>query len=517
MLSTDAPEESSYARMKRVANMDNSQVRNSVYTVQTAAPRSKLSSFVPVLGAIIFSIFYMVPIFPEHPTARTCIAVLVGAAYCWGTEFIPSYATGYLVCLACVWLRVGYDNTTGTRMTSKELATIFAEKFMEPIIFVFLGSLTMSAALTKLSITDRVSAFLLNHISPKPKIVLLAIMCLNFVIAAFLSNVASTTLVLTFSLPIIRSLDPEDPYINALLFGLAWSGNIGGMATTIASPQNILALSYINEVSENGISFLDWMAFACPTAIILLALSWLYLSLRFKPRLYMLQIQTEGDFSPWSWRHTFAVVVTICTIVLWALEDQLAFFLGDVGITSLIPVILFFSTGILTSEDFGALRWSTLVLMGGGLALGEAMKISGLLDLFADVISSSLQSLSVWVVLIIILFIEAILTSVINHTSAAAILFPVLQVIGEHLGATTQLLTCAALMISCSQLFHISSFPNALISGVQRHQRMDPSRLTADSFLGGKEFFLNGWPTVVVAIFVISGVAYGIVKAMHLK
>ena len=161
MLSTDAPEESSYARMKRVANMDNSQVRNSVYTVQTAAPRSKLSSFVPVLGAIIFSIFYMVPIFPEHPTARTCIAVLVGAAYCWGTEFIPSYATGYLVCLACVWLRVGYDSTTGTRMTSKELATIFAEKFMEPIIFVFLGSLTMSAALTKLSITDRVSAFLL--------------------------------------------------------------------------------------------------------------------------------------------------------------------------------------------------------------------------------------------------------------------------------------------------------------------------------------------------------------------
>ena len=517
MLSTDAPEESSYARMKRVANMDNSQVRNSVYTVQTAAPRSRISSFIPVFGAIIFAVFYMCPIFPDSPTARTCVAVLAGAAYCWGTEFIPSYATAYLVCLVCVWLRVGYDETTGLRMTSKTLATTFAEKFMEPIIFVFLGSLTMSAALTKLSITDRVSAFLLNHITPKPKIVLLAIMALNFIIAAFLSNVASTTLVLTFSLPIIRSLDPEDPYINALLFGLAWSGNIGGMATTISSPQNILALSYINEAAEKPISFIQWIAFAFPTALILLALCWVYLIFRFKPKLYMLQISTEGDFSPWTWRHTFAVIVTVITIILWALEDTLEFFLGDVGITSLIPVILFFSTGILTAEDFGALRWSTLVLMGGGLALGEAMKISGLLDLFADLISTSLQSLSVWVVLIIVLFIEAILTSVINHTSAAAILFPVLQVIGEKLNATTQLLTCSALMISCSQLFHISSFPNALISGVQRHQRIDPSRLTADSFLGGKEFFMNGWITVVVAIFVISGVAYGIVTAMGLK
>ena len=516
LLSTDPVEESSYARMKRVANMDNSQVRNSVYTVQEAAPPTKFSSFIPIIGLVIFVIFYMVPIFPKNPTAQTCLAILVGAAYCWGTEFIPSYATAYLVCLAAVWLRVGYDKTTGTRMTSTQLATIFAAKFMDPIIFVFLGSLTMSAALTKLSITDRVSAYLLSHISPKPKIVLLAVMLLNFCIAAFLSNVASTTLVLTFSLPIIRSLDPDDKFITALLLGLAWSGNAGGMATTIASPQNILAIKYINDSGTTSISFMQWMGFACPTAIVLLTLTWLYLIFMFKPSLPVLQINQEGEFSPWTWKHTFACAITVITIILWALEDNLSFFLGHVGITSLIPVILFFSTGILSAEDFGALRWSTLVLMGGGLALGEAMNLSGLLDLFADIISKSLASLSIWVVLIIVMFIEAILTSVINHTSAAAILFPVLSVIGEKLNATTKLLTCSALMISCSQLFHISSFPNALISGVQRHQRMDNTRLTSDSFLGGKEFFKFGWPTVIIAIFIISGIAYGLVSALKL-
>jgi phosphate transporter len=515
IFSTDQPEESSYARMKRVANLDNSQVRNSAITTQTTS-KSKLSSLLPIIGLVIFVIFYMVPIFPDNPTAQTCLAILIGAAYCWGTEFIPSYATAYVVCLACVWLRVGYDEKTGTRMTATKLATAFASKFMDPIIMVFLGSLTMSAALTKLAITDRVSAYLLSHISPKPKIVLFAIMLLNFCISAFLSNVASTTLVLTFSLPIVRSLDPDDKFVMALLFGLACSGNIGGMPTTISSPQNIIAIKYINESGTTSISFLQWMLFACPTAIILLVINWLYITLVFKTNTKVLQINTEGNFSPWTWKHTFACSITALTILLWVLQGNLAFFLGHVGITSLIPVILFFSTGILSGDDFGALRWSTLVLMGGGLALGEAMNLSGLLDIFADLISEGLASLNVWVIVVIILFIEGILTSVINHTSAAAILFPVLQVIGEKINASSVLLTCSALMISAAQLFHISSFPNALISGVQRHQRMDNTKLTADSFLGGKEFFKYGWPVVLIAIFVIASVAYGLVKLLKL-
>lgn len=513
--SNDPAEESSYARMKRVVNMDNSEVRNSVYTVQRAHEKSKVSSFLPIIGIIVFVVFYMSPILTKEPVAHTCIAILLFAAYCWGTEFIPSYATAYVVCLLCVWLRVGYDKTTGTRMTAVDLATIFAAKFMEPIILVFLGSLTMSAALTKLAITDRVSSFLLSRISPKPGVVLIAIMCLNYVIAAFLSNVASTTLVLTFSLPIVRSLDPSDPFIKALLLGLAWSGNIGGMATTISSPQNIIAIKYISETVS--VSFLQWMAFAIPGSIIFLAASWGYLILWFKPGVSELKITNDTEYSPWTWKHSIACVTTITTIVLWALEDKLSFFLGHVGITSLIPVIVFFCTGILTSEDFGALRWSTLVLMGGGLALGEAMKISGLLDIFADLIAAHLANLNVYVVLLLLLAIEAVLTSVINHTSAAAILFPVIQVIGEKLNAETELLTCCALMISCSQLFHISSFPNALISGVQKHQRMDPNKLSSESFLGGKEFFMYGWPTEIIAIGIHLAISKSIVTGLHLK
>ena len=262
---------------------------------------------------------------------------------------------------------------------------------------------------------------------------------------------------------------------------------------------------------------MTWMGFAVPCALIILVIFWVYLSFKYKPLSDRLPpLAQNQEFKPWSWKHTLACITTIVTIILWALNEKFETALGHVGVSSLIPVMVFFSTGILDSHDFGTLRWSTLVLMGGGLALGEAMTYSGLLKILAEIITNSLGKLGKWVVLLIILMIEGILTSVINHTSAAAILFPVLKEIGQAIGAESVLLTLSALMISASQLFHISSFPNALISGVQKHSRFDPSQLQSDSFLTGTNFFMVGWPTIFISMAVLLSVGYGIVSGMKL-
>jgi phosphate transporter len=494
--------------------MDNTQVR----TQANAAAKSTFNttSFAPVICVIVFGIIYLAPIWPLDPAAHSCLAILLTAAVCWGTECIPSYATAYLVAASSTWLRVGLADET-SRVLTPALAKALAAKFTDPIIFVFLGSLTISAALSKLEITDRLSAFLLAHISPRPRIILLAVMCLNYIVAAFLSNVASTTLVLTFTLPIIRSLDPEDPFLKALLLGMAWSGNCGGMPTTIASPQNLLAISFINDGNPHPVSFIEWAAFGFPSSIVILFGMWVYLCLIFKPLTHTLpRLNNDKHFHSWGWKHSLATLTTVVTIVLWALNEQFQTAFGHVGITSLIPVICFFSVGILDGHDFGTLRWSTLVLMGGGLALGEAMTESGLLKLLAHMISEALDSVSDWGVLTIMLVFEAIVTSVVNHTSAAGILFPILAEIGEDRHKKGVFLTVAALMVSGSQLFHVSSFPNALIAGVQRHQRADPSVMSPDSILSGTDFFMYGWPTVVFALGVLASVAYGIATSLHL-
>ena len=479
-----------------------------------AKPQKKPMPILPTIGAITFGIVYMLPIMTSHPAAHSTFAVLCLAAFLWGTEAIPAYATSYLVPLFSVWFGVGLNDLTKLRYESASLATRFASKFMDPVIFVFLGSMTMSDCLSKLNITDRVSGFVFHRLSKRPAYILLVLMLLNLFIGAFLSNVASTTLVLTFTMPIIRSLDPDDPFIKALLLGIGWSGNCAGMPTTIASPQNIMALDCLKKYNSK-ISFLQWIYFALPTSLIICVLEWLYLILRFKSNSDVIIIpEPTTQYPPWSYKHTFASVVTLITILLWTLEDQLGKVLGAMGITSLIPVICFFGSGIMTVVDFHTIRWSTLALMGGGLCLGEAMTCSGLLSLVNDFAGPTLSKISLWPLLIIFLVFEGLLGSLINSTSAASILYPLIAELGKGTHHPMQMVILSALMISGAQLFHISSFPNALVSGVCKHQFGNPEKVSQKTFLQGNDFPILGWPTMIMSVLSIASIGYGITKAI---
>jgi len=507
----DNSDEASVGRLRQLTTHDREDVADA-YKGRKKGPNKH--SFIPLIAIVIFCLFYMLPIYENYPTAHSCLAILILGAVLWGTETIPSYITAYLMPLLCVWFAIGYDDNTGKRIPSNRMAVIISAKFTDPIIFVFLGSMTMSAALTKLKITERVSTYALSRISKKPSVVLFALMLLNFTTAAFLSNIASTTLALSFSLPIIRDLDPDDNFIKALLFGLAWSGNAGGMPTTISSSQNILAIKFINESGRTAISFIEWLSFAGPIGTVCLIFFWAFLKIKFPCNKDYLEIKAPKigqNNEKWTWKHNFTCIITGTTILMWALQESFPAFLGHVGITSLLPIVSLFSSKILDSEDFGKLRWSTLSLMGGGLALGEAMKVSGLLDLLASTILNLLRGISLWVVMMLFLVVQSVLVSIINHTSAAAILYPVLNSIGEELGKPNLVLTLSAMIIGCAQLFHISSFPNALISGVQRHSQKDHSHLEQEPFLPGSSFFTVGWPSVLGSVIIIGTFGYFLV------
>lgn len=512
-------DEISVGRIRRLSTTDAEEVIRAYHGGEVKKPKSPWKkSWVPLIAITIFCAVYMSPVYVMYPCARTCLAILALGGVLWATEIVPSYVTAYLMPIMCVWFDVGYDSTTGKRVPANRLSTAVCAKFTDPIIFVFLGSLTISAALAKLNITERVSKFAFGHISNKPNIVLLTLMLLNFTISGFLSNIAATTIFLTFSLPIIRTLDPDDPYAKALLFGLAWSGNAGGLLTTIASAQNILAIKYINESGTTSISFIEWIAFGGPTGVLCCIFFWVYLIIKYKPMQERITF-SEGmnqKLSPWTWKHTLACATTVFTILLWAMQETFPRFLGHIGISSLIPIVVFFSTGILDSDDFGHLRWSTISLMGGGLALGEAMRLSGLLDLLADSITHVLKGIPLFWVMFIFLFIEAVLVSVINHTSAAAILFPVLNAIGEQIGRPNLMLILSAMMIGMAQLFYISSFATALVAGVQRHERGNPQKLESQTILEGTEFFLAGWPIVLGSVIIIGTAGYGIVYGLNI-
>jgi len=493
--------------------LSNQRVRYESHPVSSEG-KDTSPSFLVLISILLFGVLYIAPIFPYHPTAQTCLAIVAMVCFLWITEAIPPFATAYIIPVLSVFLRIGFDPKTQSRISAGELATHFAFRFMDPVIFVFLGSLTMSTALQKLEITTRISRYVLRHVSPSPTIVLLVLMMMNVLVASILSNVASTTLVLSLALPIIHSLDPADPFIKAILLGIAWSGNCGGMATLISSPQNVIA-SHVVAHSGSGVSFMQWLGFGMPVALVLNLAFWGFLCARFiKEGAESLTISIDHSESPWTSTHSVATCVTLFTITMWSLSDKIGWFMGHAGIAALIPVIWFFGSGVLTLGEFNSFKWSTLSLLGGGLALGEAMKISGLLNQLAESVKPYLVGVSTISLLIALLIFEGVVASLLSSTTAASILFPLILAVGEGTGHAPMLVLLSCLMISGAQLFHISSFPNALVSGVCEANPDGSESTNGQPFLKGKDFVINGWPTVVMGIFVMATLGYMLTSSL---
>jgi phosphate transporter len=380
--------------------------------------------------------------------------------------------------------------------------------------------MTMVLALSKLNITDRLSVFVFKKLPNNPRLMLLALMVLNVVTSSFLSSASASTLMLAFTLPIIRRLDPDDPFVKALLFGLGWSGNCGNMPSWIASPQNLMALNEflsLSNAADNKLNFIRWLGFGFPVSLVLCLLEWVYLCWMYPPRRHFVSVAGYStEFRPWVLRHTYTCLITVATIVLWSIQQQFDDVLGDIGITSLVPVIAFFGSEMLTVEDFQTLRWSTLSLMGGGLALGEAMRQSRLLDLLRDTLGDTLGQLPPYWLLVIILVVVALAASLMNSIAAAAILFPIIGLIGQQQGRPGLYLSCSALMVSGGQLFHMSTFANSLVYGVCRHVAGSPDRLTTEPFLEKRDFPVVGWPTLLFGVLVIASVGYGIITRINI-
>jgi phosphate transporter len=486
---------------------------SSLAQTSTSAPSIRLTNrttFLPITAAIIFSILYSLPIIQSHPTVHSTLAILVFVTFLWATEGFPVYATAYMVPVLAVWLGVGLG-PDGKRLDATSRAQQFAHPFMDPMIFVYLGCMTMSEALCKLNIADRFANLVFKHLPAKPRWMLLALMLLNLGVSSFLSPTASTSIILTFTQPIIRSLDPDDPFAKALLFGLAWSGNCGGMSTWIAEPQNLIALDTLSASGET-VPLINWIAFGVPTALLVCLTDWVYLCFRFKPLCEEVPIPGPFvDYEHWALKHTFTCMVVVGTVLLWMLHPLFAEQLGDIGITSLVPVIAFFGSKLLTIEDFKRVRWPTLSLMGGGLAIREAMSVSNFLAVMRDSWGPAFGAIPAYPLLLIVLILTCFLASCMNSTVAAAILLPLIAVAASPQKQVRVFVCLSALMVSGAQLFDLSTFANSLISGVRKHVPGNPQALSPERFLTKGDFPRYAWPTVLATVAYIASIGYGIV------
>lgn len=439
-------------------------------------PNWVLNSAFWLLLAIIavFAVLLAVPII-KKPEQQNCLALLVFVSLLWATEVptapltilgyadyikvIPLFVTSLLVPFLVVVLKIVRSDDKPHHRLDPPAATkyVFASMWT-PVIILLLGGFTIAAALSKYNIAKLMATFVLSKAGTKPRTVLLTNMFVAMVASMWISNVAAPVLCFSIIQPLLRNLPYDSDFSKALILGIALASNIGGAASPIASPQNIIALQNMGPQPSWG----AWFVVALPVCIISIILIWLLLLATFQPgkSTTIAPIRPMKDkFTAVQW---FISGITLVTIILWCVSHQLEAVFGDMGVIAILPMVAFFGSGILTKEDFNNFLWTIVILAAGGLSLGKAVSSSGLLHTIAHAITEKVEGLSLYGVLVVFCSLTLVVATFISHTVSALIILPLVRQVGAGMTDPHPNLLVMTSVLVCSAAAGLptSGFPN---------------------------------------------------------
>ncbi|KAF8934373.1 low-affinity phosphate transporter [Haplosporangium bisporale] len=454
---------------------------------------------------IVFVVLLNLDLF-EGPEQQNCFAILIFASLLWATEAMPLFVTSLLVPLLVVMLRVmRSDDESHTRLDSHAAAKKIFSLMFSPVIMLLLGGFAVAAAMSKFHIAKAMATVVLSRAGTRPSAVLLANMLVATVASMWISNVAAPVLCFSLIQPILRTLPPGSSFAKCLILGIALASNVGGMASPISSPQNIIAIEYMSPAP----SWLEWFLVALPVCLVCDLAIWALLLWVYQPSSNTPTISTiRSTKDPITGTQVFVCGVTIVTIILWCFEHRLEWLFGDMGLIAIIPLLAFFGTGILTKEDFNNFLWTVIILALGGIALGKAVESSGLLHMIAMEVQKYVADMSAFSVCCVFAGMVLVIATFISHTVGALIILPIVAQVGANLPEphSRLLVMSAALMCSGAMGLPVSGFPN--MNAIMMEDEM------GQQYLYTADFLKVGVPSSVVACMTIVTLGYALMSML---
>lgn len=439
-----------------------------------------------VLGPLIFFIIVQGPFFTDLSTAaRYVLATTVWMAIWWVFEAVPIAVTALLPLLLF---------PASESLSIKATAASYAH----PIIFLFIGGFMIATAIQKWKLHQRIALHVIHRLGTKPDAILLGFMLATAFLSMWISNTATTIMMVPIALAMMQSFSQDHPnnaqFSKALLLGIAYAASIGGIATLIGTPTNLIFTAMVEERYGWEISFAQWLFFAFPIAALLLFITWFYLSRRIQKNK---QIR-EGfgldanyvknkiiELGPMRYEEKVVLFVFALVAFSWMTRTLLInpFFPGisDTVIAITGAILLFVlptrlsSPNALNSTDQQQrildwatavqIPWDVILLFGGGLSLAFAFNDSGL-ALWLGQKFLLLNGLPFFLLLLILIFLVNFLTEITSNVATVSMVLPILAALSESLGLHPYLLligaTCAA---SCAFMLPTATAPNAIVFG----------------------------------------------------
>ncbi|MCD9470044.1 dihydroorotate dehydrogenase [Photobacterium phosphoreum] len=394
------------------------------------------------------------------------IAIFLLAALCWVMEPIPIYATSVVIIvlellllsdksLYLFRLDEGQPHF-GNLMSYSEIMATFAS----PIIMLFLGGFFLAMAATKYRLDVNLARVLLKPFGHQPKYVMFGLMLITAIFSMFMSNTATTAMMLSILAPVITLFGAKDPGKIAFALCIPVAANIGGIGTPIGTPPNAIALKYLT--GENLITFGEWMFFGVPFVAVLLVFAWWLINKMYPATQQSIELTIQGKFLKTPKAITVYVTFAV-TIILWLMGSMHGM---NSYTVALIPVAIFSLTGIINKEDLKKISWDVLWLVSGGIALGLALDKTGLARLVVH--SIPFDVFSPYAVLFGAAMLCLLMANFMSHTATANLLMPIMAALGTSmvsltpLGGEVTLILVVTFAASLGMSLPISTPPNAL-------------------------------------------------------
>lgn len=391
--------------------------------------------------------------------------IFVLAAVLWVTEALPLFATSLLVVGLEIVLIANPGSWSGIGFESGQSPDYraFVSAAADPILLLFFGGFLLARAAVNEGVDQAMSALLLRPFGSKPPMVLLGFMLVTALFSMWMSNTATTAMMIALVGPMLATMTPDEPFRKGLILSIPFAANIGGMGTPIASPPNAVAVGFL---ADHGlpISFLDWMLVTVPLMVALLFFAWQLIWRVYRPKTVGLEFETQPK--PLKARSWFVAGVFVITVILWLTDKWHGL---PSAVVALLPAVAFTASGVLKRNDINSLDWHILILISGGIALGFGIQQTGLDQIFVGWLPIR-EGTPVIVITIILVSATVVLSTFMSNTAAANLLLPIgistATVLGENVdGLMVQFALSIALTASVAMALPISTPPNAIAYG----------------------------------------------------
>jgi sodium-dependent dicarboxylate transporter 2/3/5 len=384
---------------------------------------------------------------PLDDQARTVMAITIFAGILWLTEALPLHVTALTVPPLLV--------VFGGFGTKEAFSPFFA-----PTIVLFFGGFMIARAMQKHGLDRHIASGFISHFGSKPKNLLLGIMVITAFLSFWISNTASTAIMLPIILYAITKskIGADKPNTRkAFVLGVAFAATIGGIGTIVGTPPNGIAVA---NLAEQGIhvSFLEWMYYAMPFTILFLPVAWFILVNIYKPEVKKVNIPKEKE--EWSAEHKKIAAIGGLTAFVWITSFMHG--ISD-SVTAVFAVVLLYLFGLLKKGDVSKIQWSALLLFGGGLSLGAAIDSSGLSLYLSTLFAAVVAGQGYFVILAGVIVFAVLMTLTASNTATAALIVPVMIPLAGMLDiGIKELAIIAAIGTSLDFLVPVGTPPSAI-------------------------------------------------------